>query len=144
MRKFILSIIIISLSTSCYSQKMDINYKVREFLVDRGELSANENADIYIADLLRNEKYDGKDGFYTFVVLGSHKLPYIAYFSDTNINFLENYRLEQSLDWFVKELNKVSGNTPLEKTTLLENFAKILKRRELMNNSLSTDEKIDY
>jgi len=121
----------------------NIESEVRSFLISQKEFSPEQNATIYIAELLTNKKYSGGDGIYRFVVLGSHKLPFMCFVKNGQINILEKYKMENVLNWFVSYLDVNKNLKPLEKTVLLGNLAKVLSQRETILEETSIDEDIE-
>lgn len=79
--RFFLSLLFISLSleiVDSFNEKPDYLEVIREYLIDKGELSVGEKASLYVVEILKlNEISDNNYGIYKVGVFSDHGLAYL-------------------------------------------------------------------
>jgi hypothetical protein len=131
-------------STEFTYQDGALSAEVKAYLLKVGEIKDEHQATIHISNLLSGDSYQGKDGMYSFSVLGSHHVPYLGYQLNGKVFLLERYNVKEVLKWYLGYVQKNTAISPQEKYILLSNIAKVMESRTRIQEGLEAPNEFRY
>lgn len=149
--KIILSLLgVILLSCQSSGQKRELitidklRKELRSYLESENELKANDQAIVYVVDLLDYQEYKQGTGICKFGILGSHQLPFLVLVSETDVKIIRDYKIRSVLEVFATFIQEQDKHyTEIQKSLLLKNMSDVLYSRMKMIEDSSIKEDID-
>jgi hypothetical protein len=121
----------------------DLGKSLRSFMEAQKELDTEDQAVIYVINLLDYQEYKQGIGICKFGVLGSHHLPFLVLISEKDVKIVRDYKVTSILEVVKTFMSEHKEYTEVEKSLLLKNVADVLYSRMKMIEDSSINEEIE-